>query len=283
MKQDLSHLLHEWPYDPEHTMRIITADDGRSVLQVRLPLGIEQYELEGRPDGAQLEGFPTYVNKIEERLRSYIVDNGSDLGFQITKHDAGELQREGALFYYRYLLLFQLNHHLRVIRDTEHNLHLCDLLERYCEDEEGRNAVLQFRPYILRMNAAARALAARAGEIDGDPARIIDETLDIIHDLDEIDTPAFQFERVRSTNYLRVLKRKLTRGSASGDVAQTDPSDDAQTESHSNETEAEPRGTGRTLALLRQELSNAIDDEEYERAAEIRDRIRRLQDADRNP
>ena len=51
MKHDLSQLLHDWPYDPEHTMRIVTAGDGRSVLQVRLPLGIEQYELEGRPDG----------------------------------------------------------------------------------------------------------------------------------------------------------------------------------------------------------------------------------------
>ena len=29
----------------------ITLADGREVMQVRLPLGIEQYELSGRPDG----------------------------------------------------------------------------------------------------------------------------------------------------------------------------------------------------------------------------------------
>lgn len=276
MKQDLTNLLNQWPYDPEHTTRIIAADDGRSVLQVRLPLGIEQYELEGRPDGTQPDGYPTYVNKVEDRLRSHIVEHGSDLGFAITKTDAEELQREGALFYYRYLLLFQLNHHLRVIRDTEHNLHLCDLLERYCEEEDSRNAVLQFRPYILRMHAAAKGFAAATKEIEGDAVGILDEAIDAIQALEEIDTPAFQFERVRSTNYLKVLRRKLARRAGhrvdpeESDTDLTDPGAGAE---HGQKLQ---KNHG-PMDVLQQELSSAIEHEDYERAAELRDRIRRLE------
>ena len=48
---DLRQILKAWPYDPEHDARIVRGDDGRELLQVRTPLGIEQYEMDGRPDG----------------------------------------------------------------------------------------------------------------------------------------------------------------------------------------------------------------------------------------
>lgn len=105
---DLTSLLTTWPYDPEHTVRIIVAEDGRSVMQVRLPLGVEQYELEGRPDGTRPYGRSSVLSHTEDRLKRYIVDNGSDIGFHISPEKANELQAEGILYYYRYLLLFQL-------------------------------------------------------------------------------------------------------------------------------------------------------------------------------
>jgi hypothetical protein len=250
--QDLTEIFESWPYNEGRNVRIIVADDGRSLLQVRLALGIEQYEMEGRPDRTRPHGFATVLEYTEDRLRRYIVDHGNDAGFEITTADAEELQGEGVLFYYRYLLLYQLQYFDLVVRDTEHNIHLSDMLERYCPDEDARNAVLQFRPYILRMHAAARAMAIRHGMIDGDAIAILEEAIASIQGLEEIESPAFQFEQVRSANYLRSMVRTI--------VGETDGETD--------------EGGDESPSRLEAELREAIEHEDYERAAHIRDQMR---------
>lgn len=257
---DLTALLTNWPHDPEHAVRIIVAQDGRSVMQVRLPLGVEQYEMDGRPDGTQPYGFDSVLAHTQDRLRRHIVETGSDAGFLVTTAEAAELQSEGVLYYYRYLLLFRLGYYDLVVRDTDHNLQLCDLLERYCQSEDARNAVLQFQPYILRMNAAARAIAIERGESSGDYHEVINMTIQRIQELEEIDSPAFQFERIRSVNYLRTLVRKLD-----ADPDASDTSDQI----------ASTMVTGDARSRLEHELQEAVDAEDYERAARIRDALRR--------
>lgn len=246
---DLTDILKSWSYDPDQAMRIIVADDGRSVLQVRLPLGVEQYEMEGRPDGARPGGFDTILESMEDDLKRHVVENGNDSGFRVSVEDATALNSEGILFYYRYLLLFQLGYFDMVVHDTQHNLNLCDLLERYCDNEDARTAVLQYRPYIIRMNAAARIQAIAAGELPGDVDHVADEAVSWIESLDEIDRPAFQFERVRSVNYLRALQKK-----AGGEDGVRDSAFDR----------------------LEKELREAVEREDYEQAARLRDRIRRV-------
>ena len=46
--------------------RLVTARDGRSVVQVRLDLGILQLEIEGRPDGQRPHGFATYYEYLRD-------------------------------------------------------------------------------------------------------------------------------------------------------------------------------------------------------------------------
>ncbi len=247
-------MLGEWPYDPEHNVRIVTAEDGRAVMQVRLPLGIEQYELDGRPDGARPLGRESVVQAFEERLSLYVEEHGSDEGFTINHDDAVMLQQEGVLFYYRYLLLFQSNDFERTARDTEHNLRLCRLLERYCPDEDDRNAVLQFKPYIVRMNAMARAMTAMKQGMSGVARQILEGGIAEIDGLDDIDSPAFRFEKVRSTNYLRSTLSRIADGEL-GD---------------------EGGGGNDRVTALEDELRRAVEEENYERAAVLRDRIREL-------
>jgi len=272
---DLTDLLHDWPYDPQHTMRIIVARDGRSVLQVRLPLGVEQYEMEGRPDGVQPEGFETVLDRTQHRLKEHIFDTGGDAGFYVTPQEAAELQAEGVLFYYRYLLLFQLRNYESVLRDTEHNIHLCDILERYCENEEARNAVLQFRPYIIRMNVAARALAITRGDLTGDAGEVITEGITRIEGLDEIDSPAFQFERIRSVNYLHGLKRKIESNGGEGADETEDDEIDSGVDGESGTVAPGGPDADDLRSRLERELQNAVDAEDYERAAQIRDALNR--------
>lgn len=257
---DITNILRDWEYDPERTVRILEGDDGRDLLQVRLPLGVEQYELTGRPDGRKPHGHETEIAYVEQRLKQHIVQNGSDVGFEISTQQAELLQAEGILFYYRYLILYQIRRYNHVVSDTEHNLHLCDLLERYCADEEARDSVLQFRPYILRMHGASSALAIEAGNRDGDPFDVLHNTIERIEALEVIDSPAFQFERIRSVNYLRAVERKIQSGAP--DI----------------EADGDDLGTAVSQSNLETELRRAVENEDYERAAEIRDRIRRMND-----
>lgn len=247
MSKDLTGLMKEWPHDPEQTMRIIVAEDGRSVLQVRLPLGIEQYELSGRPDGARPFDKESVLAELQDRLEVYRTAHGTDDGFTLSHDDCVLLQNEGVLYYYRYLLLFQLNDFDKVIADTDHNLHTCTMLEKYCENEEDKNSVLQYKPYILRMNAMARAMDSIHDHLKETAQQILTGAINEIESMEELDSPAFQFERIRSLNYLR---------SALKQVEDRPPTD--------------------TRQLLEVELNKAIEDEDYEKAAELRDKIREL-------
>lgn len=246
MREDLTSLLASWEYDPDDTTRIINAEDGRKVLQVRLPLGIEQYELDGRPDGERPFGADTVVDHIEAEVAIHVGEMGEDSAYRIDHTMAGALQNEGVLFYYRYLLLFQLNDFERVARDTAHNLRLCGLLERYCDDEADRNAVLQFKPYILRMNAISRAMLSMQNEIKDVAEGIVRQAIRQIADLEDIDSPTFRFEKARSITYLESALRQI----------------DKQPLNRKDE--------------IKLELERAVENEEYERAADLRDQLRNL-------
>lgn len=240
MSKDLSQILSEWEYDAEKSIRIITADDGRQVLQVRLPLGVEQYELDGRPDGVKPFGKATLLEELQERAR---LSSGE---FKLTQDDFVGLSNEGVLFYYRYLRLFQVGDYRRTARDTDHNMELCELVEKYGEEIEDKNSLLQYKPYIMRMNAISKAMMFLHQHLKTAAREILESAIDNIRNLPEVDTPSFQFERVRSIDYLESALKQV------------------------HEKKVSP------VDALREELKQAIEEEDYERAAEIRDQIGEL-------
>jgi hypothetical protein len=244
MSSDITDILRGWEFDSDNQIRIIQADDGRQVLQVRQPMGIEQYELDGRPDGKHPLGRESMMEEYQARLENYRGANGTDDGFMITHDDFANLQAEGVLYYFRYLVLFQIGDFVRTARDTEHNLNLFSLVEKYGESDEDRKELLQYKPYVVRMNAIARAMISLHKEMKDAAEDILTNAISAIEGMNEIDTPAFQFERVRSLNYLKATLKQIH----------------------------EKKET--LLEALRSELKVAIDDEDYENAAAIRDRIR---------
>ena len=126
--RDISDMLEEWPYDPASCVRKIETADGREVVQVRTPLGIEQYELEGRPDGLRPYGEESVLDYAEAQVLLHTERAGETEGFVIDDRVAVELQQEGLLYYYRYLVCFQIGEYEVVIRDARRNLRLFDLL-----------------------------------------------------------------------------------------------------------------------------------------------------------
>lgn len=245
-KVDLRELLKDWPYDPENDVRLVTLPGGRKVLQVRLPLGIEQYELDGRPDGERPYGkgsvFEHHLDRLAQAERT-----GEGSGFALGEDECAELFTEGTLYYYRYLHLFQAKDWEGTMRDTARNLQLFDFVHRYAEDEDDQFYLEQWRPYLLRMHAAAAAMMKLDQGQYGEALEIVNSAAAKIEALEDLDDETFQFERERSLLALKDMASQIE--------------------------EAKPVSE---LELLERELRQAIETQHFERAAALRDRIRAL-------
>ena len=248
MNQDISKLLAEWPYNPSSNIRIIKLSDKAEVLQVRKPLGLEQYELDGRPDGKHPKGKDFIIEYYEEKLTQHTKTHGSDEDFELSHEDFILLQEEALFNYYRYVILFQIGDMDRTVRDTEQNLKICEFVDSYCPIKEDREQLLQYKPYIIRINAVARAMIAMKQGMNTLSREIVEAAVAEIKNLTEINNITFQFEKMRSLNYLKVTLSELD----------TD-------KSHTTRLEE-----------LRLQLEDAVKIENYEKAAEIRDQIKEL-------
>ena len=243
---DLRRILEAWPYDPDQDARIIKGEDGRSILQVRTPLGIEQYELDGRPDGARPHGLESALEYYLQRLQAAKAD-GRSSRFELGQRECGELFNEGTLYYFRYVRFFQLKDWARTIRDTARNLQVFDLVNRHARREEDRQYLEKWRPYILRVNGTASAMLELEKNAYDRASRIVEETIQKIEALGEIDDETFSFERERSLHTLRDLASQIQKNRPVSD-----------------------------LERLERQLQRAIDRQEFERAALLRDKIRSL-------
>ena len=243
---DLRKIFEAWPYDPDDDARIATGDDGRSILQVRTPLGIEQYELDGRPDGARPHGLESALDYHLQRLQAAKTERRGGR-FELGQRDCGELFNEGTLYYFRYVRFFQLKDWVRTMRDTARNLQVFDLVHRYARREEDRQYLEKWRPYILRVHATAAVMLELEKNAYDRALRIADEAIQKIGELGEIEDETFSFERERSLEALRELAAQIQK----------------------NRPVSE-------LERLENQLQRAIDRQEFERAAQLRDKIRSL-------
>ena len=105
--EDLRPLLEAWPYDAARNVRVLRLPGGREVLQVRQPAGIEQYEMDGRPDGQRPHGVESCLDYHLARL-ARAEAAGKAEAFRLTPAQCQELFAEGTLYYHRYLHLFQM-------------------------------------------------------------------------------------------------------------------------------------------------------------------------------
>jgi|SoiMethySBSTD1v2_1073268.scaffolds.fasta_scaffold35211_4 hypothetical protein len=240
---DLTPILSAWPYDEGRAVRRIRAENGREVLQVRLPLGIEQYEIDGRPDGKRPMDAESWLDYYLRRAKES--DEGAS-HYRLKDDEFTNLKEEGLLYYYRYLLFFQVHEYRLCARDTRRNLKLLDFVARHCTALQAEQ-LEQYRPYMLRMNYMARALL-KIQQSEDIPAalRLLQAGAKAIEELSPIeDNQIFEFERTRSLRSIEDLIGQL----------------EAHVPKH---------------VALRSELERAVREENYERAAVLRDKIAEL-------
>lgn len=243
---DLRSALQSWPYDPDNDSRMTRGEDGRSILQVRTPLGIEQYELDGRPDGLRPHGMESALEYYLQKLD--IAPNAGDVaGFELGPRECSELFSEGTLYYFRYVRLFRLKDWIRTRRDTARNLRAFDFVNRYARREEDKVFLEKWRPYILRVHASAAIMMELEKKAYDQALRMAEEAIQQLDALQELDDETFQFERDRSRTALSELAEQIRKNRPLSELEQ-----------------------------LEHQLRRAVERQEFERAAQLRDRIRAL-------
>lgn len=244
---DLKQILAGWPYDPENDARVVRVSGGREVLQVRTPLGLEQYELDGRPDGVRPHLRESVLEFHLARFEQAKI-TGQQEDFDLSPADCAELFNEGTLYYLRYVRLFQLRDWARTIRDTARNLRVFDFVHEHARREEDRMFLEKWRPYIIRVNASAAAMQQIEKGAFQRAQSIAQEAIDKIQALEDlVDGESFDFERERSLQALGELLAQIQKNQPLSEIEQ-----------------------------LERQLGRAIERQEFERAALLRDKIRDL-------
>jgi len=244
---DISHILKSWDYKPdEMNVRRIIGDDGKEKVQMRLDLGLLQMEVDGRPDGKRPHGFESLLDYYQDGLKRYVAQHGTDEGFRLTAEEANRLRMESLQYYHRYLSFFFLEDWVRLVRDTARNLAVFDLLWKY-GPEEDRWSSEQYRPYVLMMNTRGK-VSLTLQERDYDLAlKQLEGGIRAIEAFYEAHGRPELIAESQEIEFLREWAEK---------VRQRKP--------------LTPR------EKLQRQLEEAIREEAYERAAQIRDQLKQL-------
>ena len=154
---DLRACLESWPYDIERNIRLGHGADGREVILVRQPMGLEQYEADGRPDGRRVPGLDTLIDAHRARLHAADQLPMSPV-FELTARDCLEIFQEASAFYHRLTFLFRLRDWPRVQRDAAQILCLLEFARQHAHCAEDRVQLEPWRPHIARIQVVARAM-----------------------------------------------------------------------------------------------------------------------------
>lgn len=245
MIHDLRQLLCGWEYEPgKISVRKIIGLDGREKVQTRVDLGLLQFEFRGRPDGTRPHGFESLLDYHEARLREHVRDHGGDDGFRLSAPECEELRHESHLYYQRYLSLFVLEEYAGVERDTSRTLRAYDFCRRYAAEPRDREALETQRPYVVMMLVRSRAYQA-LDECRYEAAlALVDNGLSEVRELCAGVEPDADADERQELRVLVALRNEVLES-----MPENAPS------------------------RLRWQLEMALAVEDYERAAELRNRL----------
>ena len=237
--QHLDDIFANWPYEfGDVAARKVRGSNGRAVLQLRLDMGVMQMEATGRPDGLRPEGHDTYY----DYLLSLAFEEGPS--FELDGERCMEIDREFMQFYHRRICWMALREFRSAMADAEHSLALMDFSSAHAPEDQWAALHEQYRPFVIFHHTQAAALA----EVDAlNPERAVAaidtglSRMQAVFDRQEMED---EFEEDELVAKLREMKEALA-----------------------NHYEIEPP--------LTEQLAEAIAHEQYERAAELRDRIAR--------
>lgn len=292
MNTDISKILSDWPFEPgQVNARIVRGEDAEPKVQIRLDLGLLQMNWSGRPDGVTPNGHESLLEYHEGRLDEWErgtgdqpatdapagpsdsastepapdadkpdatpsdqenpkeSENEEPAAFSLSPEECRQLRDEAVQYYHRYVALLVLEEHEGVIRDTTRNLRVLDLCGAYAAEESDRSVLEQFRPYITMMRARALASLALKDDLPKAAVYALDEALDVIRTHFAEHASPQSFDEAPEVEVLRGMRDALI-----------------------------PRLPVSQKSELRQRLQRALEQENYELAAILRDELRQIKD-----
>jgi hypothetical protein len=260
MTKDISHILANWPCEGDRLdARCILGDDGRELLQLRVALGVLQMGFDGRPDGERPFGQSSLLKHLVRLTES-------NPTARIDAETWTELDREVMQYYHRRQALLivgarsqaesdstrAIGYFNGAVRDAEHNLSIMDFIKRHCDDEEYVQGHERYRPYVLMHRTLAEAQIELARhDAEESVERIKAGILQIEAVYKEAGTPEL-LAQDPSIVQLRALEHQI-------------------------------RKDHNITRTLREQLDAAVENEEFELAVELRDRLRAKQEGRRPP
>lgn len=246
---DIADVLARWPYQSgQPNVRQFVGDDGEVRLQIRLDLGILQMFADGRPDGERPHGHESLLEYYEAAMEDS-ADQPEAERLKLSAEECSQLRDEALQYYHRYMAMLVLEEFDAVLRDTTRNLRVFDLCREHAETDEDRAALEQYRPYVLMVRT--RALASQAIKDGETKAALfsVDQGLEQIRRVYADQGDAAAFERSQEVQMLRQMRESLA-----------------------------PKLPRTRREELKEELDAAVEAEDYERAARIRDELKKLKD-----
>ena len=248
MSKDIGPVLEGWEYEPDKLkVRKVQGADGNEKIQIRLDLGLYQLEVDGRPDGRRPYGTESLLDHYLSILEEHRAKYGSDKNFTLDKEDSAALSAESIQYYHRRLSWLAMGEYEKAIEDADHNLQIMDMKRDYAADEEERLSSERYRAFVLMQRTQAHGLLhLQRKDYDG-------ALTQIDRGISEIETffqRYHQEELVGSNTELSFLQGWRE------EIARNKP-----------------------LTLkerLEKQLREAVEKEQFERAAELRDRIQNL-------
>ena len=242
MKQDIDFILASWEYKAGVAQaRMIQAEDGRQLVQLRIDLGLLQLESTGRPDGARPHGHDTYCEYLRDQAR---LARRSEQTFHMSDEQCQEADREFVQFYHRRMCWLALRQYALAMRDADHTLSFMDFVKRHAPNDDYRQAHEQYRGFVLFQ----RTQAAAALEVEKNtPDRAINEIHEGLEMIRAFHASYGREEEMENDGMVRHLRH----------------------------IESTLREQYKIDATMEEQLQKAIADEDYERAARLRDALRK--------
>lgn len=250
MSLDLAEFWEQWGRDDAPRARLVKCPDGREFAQLRIDLGVLQMELDGRPDGTRCHGLATAVEYAEHELRC---------SRPLSDELWSDVEREFAQINYRRAALSQLADEM--LSEKQDSATAQRLIARALRDIE----------LLMRSLSLIRAERGEASE----QAQHL---------------PSLVFNRARLRTQLCVLegryeeavehatdgRRELALAIAERGGSGEEESDDPGI-AYLGQLEQKVREQYGIQATLRERLETAIEREDFETAAALRDELRRRQ------
>ncbi len=250
MDFDISRQLEQWDYQPgKIAVRKFTAKDGVEKIQLRVDLGILQMNAQGRPDGKRPYGHVSLLEYFRSKLGKHVAASaGSEAGFQLTPEDCSRLQMESLQYNHRYICLLELADFAAVERDAVRNLEVFDFVGKHAGSEDLAWSLQQFQPQLLLILTRARALAVLSDEENTEAVARIEQGIEA---LEEFFNHHSRQDMIPQSGEIHALETWLSEITARRPLS--------------------PR------EKLEQALSEAVEEEDYEKAAQVRDALRALE------